>query len=465
MARGYGGEGVEREGWRRGLRVPTARILAWAGPCLPVAALGLPLVVYLPPYYSGTLGLSIGTVGFLFALVRLIDIPLDPLLGSLMDQTRTRFGQFRPWLAGGCLILAAGIWLLFMARPGVTAAEALASLLTLSLGLSIANLAQTSWGARLSADYAERARIFGFWTAFNVAGLLLVLAVPALVLRTSGGDAMAGVQAMGFFVLAILAPTALLAILRVPEGTADTARAGFSLKAAGRVLADRRMLLLLAVDLLGALIPAITGALFIFFFTQVKGYTAGETSILLLFYFTAGLLAAPVWVKLATRIGKHRAVALAILWKGLVQALIFFLPENNVPLAGAGMGIAGLAFAAPVFLIRAMLADLLDAQALDRREASETSRDTTGLAYALVNATAKIGYAAPVGLLYPLLGAFGFDPAPDAQNEGRAITGLVLLFIVPPVAFGLIGSWLAWRWPITADVHARIRARLDQPAG
>ncbi|MFQ3596597.1 MAG: MFS transporter, partial [Sphingomonadaceae bacterium] len=440
------------------MRVPTARILAWSGPCLPIAALGLPLVVYLPPHYSGTLGLSIGTVGFLFALVRLIDIPLDPMLGSLMDQTRTRFGQFRLWLAAGAIVLAGGIWLLFMAKPGVTAAQTLGYLLTLSLGLSMAGLAQTSWGARLSADYAERARIFGFWTAMNVAGTLLVLIVPPLVFRLGGGDSTAGVQAMGLFVLALLAPTALLTITRVPEGEALAERAAFSLAAAGRVLADRRMLLLLGIDLLAALVPAITGALFIFFFTQVKGYSQGETSILLLFYFTAGLVAAPLWVRLATRIGKHRAVGIAIGWKGLVQALIFLLPENNIPVAGLGMAVAGIPFAAPVFLLRAMLADLLDAQALDRREADEAARDTTALAYAFVNATAKLGYALPVGLLYPLLGLFGFDPAPDAVNEGRAISGLLLLFIVPPLLAGVTGAVLAWRWPITAAAHARIRA-------
>jgi glycoside/pentoside/hexuronide:cation symporter, GPH family len=49
---------------------------------LPIAALGLPLVVYLPPYYAGTLGLPLATVGFLFAFVRIVDIPLDPLLGA-----------------------------------------------------------------------------------------------------------------------------------------------------------------------------------------------------------------------------------------------------------------------------------------------------------------------------------------------------------------------------------------------
>jgi Na+/melibiose symporter-like transporter len=443
------------------VRVKARALLAWCGPCLPLAALGLPLVVYLPPHYSGTLGLSLGVVGFLFALVRLVDIPLDPLIGSLMDQTRSRMGQFRPWLLAGTLILMAGVWLLFMEKPGVTAPKAFASLFILYIGYSILYLAQVSWGSRLSGDYAERARIFGWWTAANVVGTILVLLIPPAVLNSglvSGPGA--GVEAMGWFILALLPLAALGTATLVPEGEAPPPPHGVSLRQARTVLADRRMILLLVLDLVISVIPAITGALFLFFFTEVKGFTVGQTSILLLFYFVSGLAAAPLWIRLATRMGKHRAVSLAALWLGLIQLLILLLPDRAMLLSAIGMALAGVPFAAPAFILRAMLADLNDAQLLDRRLAGETEQDTTGLAFALLTATAKLGYALPVGLLYPLLGLFGFDPAPGARNEGSAITGLLLLFIVPPVACGILAFFLARRWPIDADTHATIRQRL-----
>jgi GPH family glycoside/pentoside/hexuronide:cation symporter len=74
-------------------------LAAFAAPCLPLAALGLPLVVYLPEYYVSELGLSLSVVGAAFLLVRVADIILDPILGGMMDRTRTRIGRFRPWLA------------------------------------------------------------------------------------------------------------------------------------------------------------------------------------------------------------------------------------------------------------------------------------------------------------------------------------------------------------------------------
>ena len=66
---------------------------------MPVAALGIPLTVYLPNYYASHIGLSLAAVGAAFSIVRLIDIVFDPMIGVAINATHTRFGRFRPWMA------------------------------------------------------------------------------------------------------------------------------------------------------------------------------------------------------------------------------------------------------------------------------------------------------------------------------------------------------------------------------
>src|SRR5215210_16993 len=100
---------------------PSGVLAAFAGPCLPLAAMGLPLVVYLPEYYSNALGLPLATVGAAFMGVRLLDIMFDPFIGGVMDRTRTRWGRFRPWLALGAPPLMLATYALFMAAHGVGA--------------------------------------------------------------------------------------------------------------------------------------------------------------------------------------------------------------------------------------------------------------------------------------------------------------------------------------------------------
>src|SRR3546814_8118742 len=78
------------------------RLLAsLAAPALPMAALTLPLIIYLPEFYANALGLDLAVVGLIFTIVRLADLFFDPFVGGLMDRSRSRWGQFRPWLIVG----------------------------------------------------------------------------------------------------------------------------------------------------------------------------------------------------------------------------------------------------------------------------------------------------------------------------------------------------------------------------
>jgi Na+/melibiose symporter-like transporter len=72
-------------------------LLGYGGLALPVAALNLPLYVYLPTFYSAELGLDLAVVGSVLLLARLLDTVIDPVMGELSDRLRTPFGQRRPW--------------------------------------------------------------------------------------------------------------------------------------------------------------------------------------------------------------------------------------------------------------------------------------------------------------------------------------------------------------------------------
>jgi Na+/melibiose symporter-like transporter len=378
-----------------------------------------------------------------------------------MDNTRSRWGQFRPWILGGAVVMMLGAWLLFQAEPGVTPMRTFLALFILYIGFSCMNLAQVSWGSRLSGDYGERARIFGVWTAFNVFGTLTVLFIPPIVANWAPtAEAGAGIHWMGWYIIALASLTALAAAAIVPEGEAPSESHRVQLADVRRVLADRRMVRLLVVDLLLSIAPGITGALFLFFFTAARGVPQGIASALLLGYFVAGLVSAPMWIRLARSWGKHRAAALAAFWLGIAMIAVLLVPEGNVALATLAMVVAGIPFAAPNFLLRAMLADLNDAQQLDRRMRGSDGAETTGLNFAILTATAKLGYAIPVGLTYPLLDLVGFNPEPGATNSSTAILGLELLFALPSAGLAVLAAVVVWKWPITAEAHAEIRARL-----
>jgi Na+/melibiose symporter-like transporter len=426
-------------------------LTAFAGPGLPIGAVGLPMIVYLPPYYAGTLGLDLAAVGLVFFLVRAIDLPLDPLLGHWMDRTRSRFGRYRPWLLAGGLTLAAGVWCVFMAEPGVSALAAFAFLMLLYLGYSLTCVAQLGWGATLSEDYHQRSRIFSWWMAAQVLGMILVLLLPPLV----GGGAAGGIHAMGWFVIILSPLTVLVMAISLRERERAGERPHASLAEIRALSKNPLLLRLVLLDVLTSVAPGITGAMFLFYFEHRLGFAAREASLLLLIYFVAGFAAAPLWIGLARRVGKHRALAAAALSYAVFQAGLSLLPPS-LGMAGAApaMVIVGLPYIAAPSLLRAMLNDAADVDRL------ETGLDRNALLQGLLTTTQKISYGVPVAVIYPILSLIGFDPKPGHHNSDGAILGMTLLFVLAPVALMCAAAWVASRWPLDREKHAQVQATL-----
>lgn len=428
-------------------------LAAYAAPCLPLAGLGLPLVVYLPEFYASELGLSLAQVGFAFMMVRLLDMAFDPFIGGVMDRTRTRFGRFRPWFAISAPILMVATAMLFMAKPGVTTLYLWTWLLVLYAGVSISSLAQLAWGAALSPEYDQRSRIYAWWQGANVVGMILVLTLPALLPMIGVKGHAAAVGAMGWFVVALLPLAVGLAIWKVPEPLVvkKAARSGFS--EYFKLLRRPTVARLLIVDFLVGTGPAITGALFFFFFVRVKEFDKATASLLLLTYFIGGLIGAPIWTRLAYKIGKHRGLAVSGLFYAAVTLGTYIMPAANLPVAVVMMFLAGLPYSAGAFLLRAMMADVSDEVRL------ETKIDRTGLLYALLSGTVKIGSASAVGITFPVLAMMGFDAHAKSGTSGLA--GLQAMFTLVPAGLALAASAIIAGYKLTSEKHSEIRAGLD----
>lgn len=437
------------------MSVSVPRLAAFASPALPLATIGLPFTVHLPPYYAGELGLGLATVGFIFFLVRAIDLPLDPLLGVFIDRTRTPLGRFRPWFLAGAAALIVGSYLVFMAAPGISAFAAFWSVMLLYAGLSMFQVAHQSWAATLTEEYHGRSRVFGWLQTTGVLGMVLVLSLPPIVSGLTGDRTPAGgIHAMGWFTIVLLPLTVLMTFASTGEPKRPGTRHHVRLRDMRTVGTNGLMRRLLVADILSGVAPGIAGSMFIFVFTHRLGFTAAQASLLLLVYFIAGLIAAPFWMRLAVRIGKHRTASLAGIIYCITQPSIVFLPEGNLWVTIAGMALAGVPYAAFPFLMRAMLADVIDADRL------ETGADQTGLYSAVLTTASKLSYAVPIGVIYPYLAWIGFNGAVGAANTPSALAGMTYMFAFAPVLFMGAAAVVAWAWPHDREAHERVHGAL-----
>ena len=429
------------------------KLAAFASPSLPLAGLGLPLVVQLPTYYARDLGVSLGAVGLAFMLVRLVDIFFDPVLGWLMDRTRTPLGRFRPWLISSTPLIMLASYMLFMGRPGVTATYLWFWLLVVYLGFSMGSLSQTAWGAVLSPDYNQRSRIYGWWQMGNVFGMLLILSLPFLLETVLHHPHPAGVHGMGWFIVLLMPLCVALAAATVGEPVKASAHGGKLSDYLG-LLRNAAVRNLLVSDLLLGWAPSITGALFLFYFDQIKHVPEARANLLLLVYFISGLAGAPLWSWLAMRFGKHRALVGVCGVIILSLLALMLVPMTSLPVALMVMALGGLPFSGGALLLRAMLADVGDEIRLDG------GVDRTGLLYSVFTGTRKVGDMLAVAT-FKILEMIGFDPK-AADNGPGALLGLQLLFIALPCLLSALAGLVVSRYPLTASRHAEIRAELDR---
>ena len=73
-----------------------------------------PVVVFIPKYYTGDLGLSLVIVANIILGVRIFDVITDPLCGFLNDKTVTRWGRRKPWIAVATPLMMLSIYMLFL---------------------------------------------------------------------------------------------------------------------------------------------------------------------------------------------------------------------------------------------------------------------------------------------------------------------------------------------------------------
>ena len=92
-------------------------LMAYSGITIPMAAMGMPIAVYLPRFYSEGMGLPLLTVGAIFTIARIWDVITDPLMGVLIDKFDTRWGRRKHWIAISVPLLVLSVWMVFMPNP------------------------------------------------------------------------------------------------------------------------------------------------------------------------------------------------------------------------------------------------------------------------------------------------------------------------------------------------------------
>ena len=174
------------------------------------------------PVYQMTLRLDPVLLGIALSIPRFLDAILDPMMGRISDNTRSRWGRRKPYIVCGAIAQAIFFGLIWMV-PSTWSNIGIASYLIGSLVLfyfayTIYSVPLNTLGYEMTPDYRERTNVWAFATFFNKIGELSyswIFPLASLAIFTS---VLQGVQVVGWIVgILILGGMGVLPGLLVKE--------------------------------------------------------------------------------------------------------------------------------------------------------------------------------------------------------------------------------------------------------
>lgn len=400
---------------------------------VPIAFLGFPLYIYLPPFYVEHIGLNIGFVGVILLFARLIDMIADPFIGRFCDIYSSKFK----------IILISSIFLLislyFLIKPISNSYFYLFifSIITY-ISYSFVLIPYLSLNAILGKNEFDNTKLAFSREIFIIFGVLLSLLLPYIFLVSS--DSKKSLELLLLFVL-IIFPIALIIFYKKLKSleikSENIALNTFfkSLKTLFKSYPNQKKLFF--AFLFNSLANALPATLFLFFVKYVL-ILEEHTGLFLIIYFLSAIVAFPIWIKISKRISKKSTWILSICVA--IGAFIFvsFLNEGDFFFFSIICMLTGACLGADMAIPSSIQADV--ANFIKQKE------DLTSVLFGFWAMITKLSLAFALAISFITLEFTGFDK----QNINEySIFAIIFLYSTLPIVFKIFAIFFLNRYEMT----------------
>lgn len=391
----------------------------------------------------------------LILIARLFDAVADIVMGAIVDNTRTRWGHYKPWIAGGVVASATFTVLLFsdLGFTGTLFVVGFAVIyLFWSLSWTANDIPYWSLMPALTLDQKQRERFGSVAKIFATLGLFtVVVAVIPVTSALSGavGDVRAWTLfAVGVVAIMLLSQSVTLIGVREPQLVAEQERT--SIKELAHVVFRNDQLLWTAI----AMVLFMTGYLTTTTFgTYYFKYVYKDESMYSPFgavLVASQLLGYAIFPAVSKRISRRTLYTIAT---GLILAgyLVFFLsPVNIVFIAISGL----LLFIGDSFITLLMLVFLTDTIEYGQWKLGRRNQAVTFALQPFIN---KVGAALSTQIVAIAIVIAGVNPDRPADTSASGLLTIKIgMLVLPPVL--IVISYLIYRAKYRIDdaLYARI---------
>ena len=451
------------------------------------------------PIYNMAMGIDPRVIGLARSIPRLADIFIDPMIGHLSDNTRSRWGRRRPWMLAGALMAALIAMFMWHVPTSLGTGVADAFVVTMmvllfTFGYSLFTIPYIGMGYGLTTDYNERTHLFKWRQYAYAAAGFLTPWLPWMCVKLDivlGGVApekasgLYGIRYVGILVGIVILLAAFAPIFCCNEGRlapGEDSKVPF-LSAMRFTLKNGAFWPLVAGNFLLKFGMVSTGIFFIYLLIyNVSGGDkqagTGQWGIFCNVINVATFVAmAPIaWV--TDKIGKKMTILLLMAVSAGAYASVWFTfqPQTTIWVVEVASwlthwtGIPSfISKAWPVYvtaacvgifcncmpmILNSMVADVCD---LDELNSGHQRQAFYGAIFVTCD---KIAMGVAMLLQGFLLAASGFDPEVAVQKAGTIGFWLKALLLSQPTGF-IFGFLIMLTYPITSAKAREVRAQLE----
>ena len=403
-------------------------------------------------------------VGGVLTVLRILDAFNDPVTGILVDNTRTRWGKFKPWIVSGSVVACVCLLLMFADLPISGAPYVILFgicyvLWDISYGVN--DIAYWSLLPALSTDQSQREKMGAFARICANIGMYVVV-VGLLPITNALGDAVGSLN-RGWFIFAIAVCVLMLAfqlftLIGVKENRShykDEERT--TIRDFVKVVFGNDQLLWTTISMILFMVGYCTTTSFgTYFFT----YAYGDANMYSVFAGVLGvsqLAALVLFPKVAAKWSRRKlySIATALVVAGYV--VFFFAPMNMLPIGVAGV----LLFIGQAFIQTLMLMFLADTIEYGQWKMGRRNESITFSVQPLIN---KLGGAIATGVVTLTLIVSGINQAADAsQVTAQGLLIMKLAMMIFPLIAIVIGYFVYLRkYKIDAKLYSQIITELTE---
>jgi len=440
-------------------------------------------------FYSQVLGLPATLVSFAIMIALLADAVIDPIIGEISDNWRSRLGRRHPFMYGAAIPIGV-LYFLLWNPPHWDNAALFGYLVVVAILVRMAiacyEIPSAALAPELTSDYNERTSFLGYRFLFGTVGGGITIAIAFTVFMAGTKEHPVGILYRdGYFGYSVMAALVMMASILISSwGTHSRikylkqlpVRARPTLRQmAGEMyesLSHRSLLMITLGSLFGGVAGGLGTALNVYLGTYFWRFTGPQLSALGL----GGLLAAIIAVPLASfatrRFGKRLGyifTAFASLFVNnitMVLKLLHALPPDGssalLSVFFVSTTIGGSFAIASLILVSSMITDIVEDSEM------KTGRRSEGLFSAslsfVAKATTGIGILS-AGVLIDLV-QFPRQATPATIDivAPHAVQNLVLTYMPLQIVLYFIAIVLISTYRIDRATHERNLQRLAEVA-